>query len=203
MTDSAEKVSSSSDDTSQDGPIRRNFLVEFMAIVVGAITGLFGLMAGLLVFIDPLVRKNKVPLAHRDESSSNDGFVPVATLAAIPQDGSPVRFPVIMDVVDAWTFSPDQPVGAVWIRRIKGDELLCFHATCPHAGCSVALREGVFHCPCHNSAFDMEGNKVDVAGKKNPSPREMDQLEFRIEDGNIKVKFEDYYTGIHDKKPKL
>ena len=61
-----------------------------------------------------------------------------------------------------------------------------------------------FTAPATTAHFDMSGKKIKVAGKENPSPREMDELEFDVDDnGNILVKFVDFYTGIHEKKPKL
>jgi len=63
----------------------------------------------------------------------------------------------------------------------------------------------LYKCPCHNSAFNVAGEKVDLPGKENPSPRPMDTL--RVDDqklaasGEIWVEFLNFYTGIHEKKP--
>ena len=87
---------------------------------------------------------------------------------------------------------------------------MVFQATCPHAGCSVgASPDGsAFYCPCHNSSFDLEGRKQDRPGKKNPSPRDMDQLQYdegmlNKPEPEIWVRFVEYYTGRHDQKAKL
>ncbi len=188
---------------------RRNFLFEFATIAIGAVISLFGFFAGLIVFLDPLTRKEKVPLAYREAGSSGDGFIRVASLESLPDDGIPRRFPVIADQIDAWTFTPAQPIGAVFMRREKGkgnDDIQVFHATCPHAGCAVSFTSDTseFRCPCHNSAFDVNGQKIALAGKENPSPRPMDRLEYKVDDeGNIYVQFVNYYTGIHDKVEKI
>ena len=105
------------------------------AAAVGLVVGIFPLGAGLLVFLDPLRGKKRAPASVPD---SGEGFLKIATLDAVPDDGVPRRFPVVADLTDAWNFSPGQPVGAVYLRREKGKkEVQVFHATCPHAGCSV------------------------------------------------------------------
>ncbi len=207
MTD-AHQAATTSDHS--DNP-RRHFLVEAGCWIVGSVVGLFGLASGLVVFFDPLLRKHKVPeLYQQDESGAGEGYIRVATLDAIPDDGVPRRFPVIADLIDAWNFTPQQPVGAVYLRREKGEQkVTVFHATCPHAGCSVSYSADhhAYHCPCHNSAFGLNGEKVNRPGKENPSPRPLDELDVDKErlaaKGEIWVKFVNYYTGIHEQKQKI
>jgi menaquinol-cytochrome c reductase iron-sulfur subunit len=194
-------------------PPRRNFLYAFAAAAIGLVVSLFPVGSGLLVFLDPLRGKNRVPLSRRKEGGQG-GYLKIATLDAVPDDGIPRRFPVVADLSDAWNFSPGQPIGAVYLRRTKGEKAVqVFHATCPHAGCSVAYSHDsdpgkcLYKCPCHNSAFGLDGQKVDLPGKDNPSPRPLDALvvdgEKLASSGEIWVQFLNFYTGIHEKKPKL
>jgi menaquinol-cytochrome c reductase iron-sulfur subunit len=195
--------------TAPADPARRDMLWGFLAAATGLVVGLFPLGAGLMVFLDPLRGKKRVPASVPDGGSE---FLKIATLDAVPDDGIPRRFPVIADLTDAWNFSPGQPVGAVYVRREQGKkEVQVFHATCPHAGCSVAYshdadpKNRLYKCPCHNSAFDLEGEKVNLPGKENPSPRPMDTLEVdeqKLASGEVWVKFLNFYTGIHEKKAK-
>lgn len=197
-----------------DSP-RRSFLVEFGAIIVGAIGGLVSLGAGLMVFFDPLARKSSVPLKYQEGGQGSEGFVRVATLDSLPDDGLPRRFPVLDNQSDGWNFAANQPIGAVFLRREPGNtQVQVFQSTCPHAGCAVTFKDGdpsqpqgFYLCPCHNSAFDINGEKLVRAGKENPSPRSMDTLEIdqaRLEqDGEIWIKFVEFYTGREDKKPKI
>jgi Rieske Fe-S protein len=187
---------------------RRSFLVELSALVIGAVAGVSGLLAGLLVFFDPLMRKKQMPKLYRRGGGAGDDFLRITSLDAVPLGGAPQRFPVLADQIDAWNFSPGQPVGAVYIRRTGPAEVEVFHATCPHAGCAVTYVDGAkaYHCPCHNSSFDINGQKLNQPGKDNPSPRDMDTLEVdadRLQRGEIWVKFVDFYTGIEDKRPKI
>lgn len=175
----------------EDDPPRRNFLMEFWAIAIGGLVGLFPFLSGLAVLLDPL-RKNKA-------SADGPEPVPVAQLDSIPDDGVPRQFPVIKDRTDAWTFSPDERVGAVFLVRQPGaDHVDAFNVVCPHAGCFVGYDSGssAFQCPCHTSAFNLDGTII----KPSPSPRDMDKLETETDDaGWVQVRFANYIPGKHEK----
>jgi menaquinol-cytochrome c reductase iron-sulfur subunit len=170
---------------------RRGFLAKVLAIACGGIATLTPLAAGLWAFFHPLGRR-----------SAMARFVPVANLSAIPADGVPRRFPVVTDRMDAWTGYAAEPVGAVWLRREAGSDVVqALSATCPHAGCSVEMAAGgtCFRCPCHNSEFTFGGGIVHPS----PSPRPMDPLDCRVEDGGaVAVKWQMFLTGIADKVAK-
>ena len=161
---------------SDEHPPRRSFLYNAVTLTLSAILGLAPLLTGLAVFFDPLRRRGK---AAKAEDAGN--WLRIASLDAVPADGVPRQFPVIADQVDAWNRTPNQPVGLLDLRR-KPDskDVEVFTAVCPHAGCFVAVVEKEnqkqFLCPCHNSAFDLEGEKIEVAGVSHPSPRSMDSL---------------------------
>jgi len=204
MTDSP--AHQPSKETPASEPPRRSFLYHAMTIVVSSVIGLAPLVSGLAVFFDPLRRRAKAG-ASADESN----WLRIATLDAVPQDGIPRQFPVIADQVDAWNRIPDQPVGLLYLRREPGSQTVeALNAVCPHAGCFVALvdkgDEKQFRCPCHTSAFSLEGGKLNVAGVTNPSPRDMDPLEVDQEKlaatGEIWVDFKNFYPGKHERVEK-
>ena len=187
-------------------PPRRSFLYNALTIAISAIVGLAPLAAGLAVFFDPLRRKGEAP-------AGDDGgnWLRIASIDAVPADGLPRQFPVIADQVDAWNRTPNQPVGLLYARRQPdSEEVEVFTAVCPHAGCFVGVveKEGQpqFLCPCHNSAFDLEGKKIEASGVSHPSPRDMDVLEVDVEKlkatGEIWVDFKNFYPGKHDRVEK-
>ena len=182
---------------------RRNFVAKMASVVIGATVGLVPFIAGVLSFMNPLSSKNRTPEIYAGKSGDAvEGYVRVTTLDALSDGGAPQRFPVIDDKFDAWNFTPDQAIGAVYVRR-QGETVTVFNATCPHAGCSVQCDGTKFVCPCHNSAFNLDGTKTDSSsGRPNPSPRSMDELETRIEDGQVWVDFKNFYTGRHEKVAK-
>jgi menaquinol-cytochrome c reductase iron-sulfur subunit len=197
---------------SAGGKDRRDFVAVVGSIVTGTLAVGTSLGAGIATLLDPLVRKKRVPAYYSPAADAKENYVLITTLDAVPDDGLPRRFPVLADRVDAWTFTPSQPIGAVYIRREPGEQnVTVFHSTCPHAGCSVSFKkeesgEQVFFCPCHNSAFDVSGKKRDVAGRENPSPRDLDTLEVdadKLAQGEIWVEYVDFYTGQHEKKRKI
>jgi menaquinol-cytochrome c reductase iron-sulfur subunit len=178
-------------------PPRRDFLKKLLAMVAGGVAITVPAVAGLLVFLDPVRRKSKGAAS----------FVPVTPLDALPADGTPQRFQVIADRVDAWTKYRNVPLGAVYLKRIAAadsaaGQVIAFNALCPHAGCfvDVAADRKSFHCPCHNSGFNPDGSLRPGA----VSPRPMDQLEVDpegLKQGMVRVKFQNFVAGTHDKIP--
>ncbi len=170
---------------------RRGFLTKALALACGGLATLVPLGAGVWAFLDPLRRR-----------SAAARLVPVAELSAIPADGVPRRFPVVMDRTDAWTGYSAEPVGAVWLRREAGsDAVQALSATCPHAGCSVEMGPGgsCFRCPCHNSEFTFAGGIMEPS----PSPRPMDALDCEVNaDGTVAVKWQVFLAGVADKVAK-
>ena len=124
---------------------RRNFFWALIAIVAGGIVGIVPLAIGLYTFLIGPFQKKQTPLNYElggdQGAASNEYFV--APLGAIPEDGMPRRFEIVADRVDAWSFIPGQAIGAIFLSRQKAEpgqsEVVAFHATCPHAGCTVAL----------------------------------------------------------------
>ena len=165
---------------------RRGFMSRTAAVLIGGFVALVPAATGLAVFLDPLRRK-----------SGTGAYLRVATLSAVPADGVPRQFPVVAERVDAWNRSVE-PIGAIYLRRSPGQEVPeCLTATCPHAGCFVAFdrQTNTYQCPCHNSSFTIDGAIIEPS----PSPRAMDTLDCKIDQDEILVKFENFYTGKTDK----
>ncbi len=171
-------------------PDRRNFLTKAAAIVIGGLTAVAAPLAGVFVLFDPLRRKTEA-----------GGAVLVATLNALPEDGEPRKFPVLATRVDAWNRTPNVPVGAVYLQRLKDNSVRAFNVVCPHAGCFVDYRpkEQCYLCPCHDSRFGTDGKIIDP---KSPSPRGLDDLTVEVRNGTeVWVTFQNYRAGVHNKIP--
>ena len=176
-------------DTADTADSRRGFLTKALAVMCGGLATLVPVAAGVWAFLDPLRR-----------GSAAATFIPVADLAAVPDDGVPRQYPVVTDRVDAWTGFAAEPVGAVYLRREPGSqEVQALSATCPHAGCFVEMESTgrCFRCPCHNSSFTLDGGIVNPS----PSPRRMDSLECRVGDnGTVAVKWQKFRAGVAAKE---
>lgn len=167
---------------------RRGFLAGIGAVAAAGLALLAPLWSGVRVALDPLGR-----------SSGEADLIPVAKLAAIPDDGIPHKFRVVTDRVDAWNTHRQLPVGAVYLRR-SGDAVEALNVVCPHAGCfvNVAADRSRFVCPCHKSSFDLSGAVNDPAS---PSPRDMDTLDVEIRGDDVWVRFQNFLPGRAEKEP--
>ncbi|MGA2059601.1 MAG: Rieske 2Fe-2S domain-containing protein [Thermoguttaceae bacterium] len=169
---------------------RRGFLAKLTALIVGCVVLLTPAAVGIIAFLNPLKQKSRA-----------GGFIRVTNLDALPEDGSPQKFPVIADRTDAWNFFPNVPVGAVYLRRAGKDRVEALQVVCPHAGCSIGIEAAgngkKYFCPCHAASFDLAGKRLDA---DSPSPRAMDSLETEIRNNNeVWVKFQNFITGAANK----
>lgn len=160
----------------------------FLRIAVGLgglVVGTLLTVPGVAYVLDPLIRRRPRSDAWRDIGAAD-----------VLRDDRPVSLPVIGEKVDAWTRAPEQRLGTVWLRTV-GDEVEAFTAECPHLGCRIGYDgdEDQFTCPCHESAFGLDGSVI-----SGPSPRPMDRLEARVNEGRIEVRFRRYRTAIPEQK---
>jgi menaquinol-cytochrome c reductase iron-sulfur subunit len=169
---------------------RRGFFKKSLAVIIGGAAFVAPIFAGLMVLLDPLRRK-----------AAAGGAIKVTTLAALPDDGVPRKFPVLADQVDAWNKYRNVPIGAVYLRRTSDGKVEALNVVCPHAGCFVDFspERSKFLCPCHNSTFTLDG-KID--DPKSPSPRPMDSLSVQVRpNGEVWVTFQNFQAGRPEKVP--
>lgn len=169
-----------------------------LAVIIGGIVGLVPFAAGVVTFLDPLLKRKGAGA----DGETKGLVLRVATVDSIPDDGTPIQVPVISDLADAWNREPNQPIGAVFLRK-AGDEIQCFSAICPHAGCRVGYvgDRNIFQCPCHTSAFSLDGARQ----MPSPSPRDMDPLALdkeKLKQGEVWVEYVNFYPGREDREPK-
>jgi menaquinol-cytochrome c reductase iron-sulfur subunit len=196
-------MSASSNDSPGGTPDtqRRSFLSTCGAIGAGTLVAAFPFAAGWGVVTAPARSSS----TNSSEAGSDDGFVRVCPLDAVPADGTPQAFPVIADLVDAWTRAPNQRIGEVFLSRSDKDgkpHVLAITAACPHLGCAVEFSgaNSQFECPCHASGFAKDGKKL-----FGPSLRGLDELEVKLEEGGgsteVWVRFERFRAGVAERIP--
>jgi len=177
-------------DTSGDN--RRSFLGALVAVGAGALALLVPAVSGLIAFLNPLRQKGGAAK-----------MVPVASLETLPEDGAPQMFPVVTDKTDAWTKASNQIIGSVFLKRTDDEKqpVVAYQVVCPHAGCTIRFEDtgegGRFVCPCHEAYFDLSGGRIG----QSRSPRDMDTLDVKVEDGTVSVKFVNYRVGTSAKIP--
>lgn len=179
---------------------RRGFLAKAASIVIGGFVALTPVVAGLLFILDPLrlgldrLRIRKKP-GGTGPGVGKEGFIKIGRIDSVPADGKPVKFTVIADRVDAWNTFPQEPIGAVYVRRADAGKFLCFSVICPHLGCSVDCVAGAtkFHCPCHDSGFDLNGIRTNQTPPRDLDTLELDEEKFAV--GELWVKYQTFRTG--------
>jgi menaquinol-cytochrome c reductase iron-sulfur subunit len=181
---------------------RRSFLSRLAAGLVAGVLVVFPFAAGWGVLLHPLRRRTP---AEKDEPLDMAGFVRICPLESLPADGVPHEFVVTADVADAWTRSPGQRIGSLFLTRATADgepRVIAFTATCPHLGCAVEFdaADGRFECPCHESAFAKNGEKL-----FGPSLRGLDPLEVKLVGDagamEVWVEFQQFRAGIEERTP--
>jgi cytochrome b6-f complex iron-sulfur subunit len=74
---------------------------------------------------------------------------------------------------------PDSSVTFMEEERVflvrQGNTFRCLSAICTHLGCTVNRVEHGYHCPCHGSLFDEQGNV-----KSGPAPRQLEWFQVTL-----------------------
>lgn len=143
----------------------------------------------------------------RNRPARNGDFKSVARLDSLQKD-VPVQAVIRDQRRDAWTLHPNDLIGRVWLIRRDGNKVQAFTTICPHLGCSINYEDKakLFICPCHNGSWDSQCKlvtdpatlqKLGIA--ENPAPRDMDELDVKVEGDQVLVKYENFISGRHDK----
>jgi cytochrome b6-f complex iron-sulfur subunit len=74
--------------------------------------------------------------------------------------------------------------GKFYLARLEDGGFLALSRKCTHLGCTVpwVSEKNKFECPCHASAFDIQGNVISA-----PAPRALDIYPVKIENQIVKV----------------
>lgn len=76
------------------------------------------------------------------------------------------------------------PNGRFYVVRQSDGGFVALYQKCTHLGCAVPWepRVGQFVCPCHASAFELDGTVLNP-----PAPRPLDRFPVQIVDGSLIV----------------
>ena len=152
---------------------RRDF-VKLTTAAVGTVIGaVFGIPAvGYL--ISPALR-----------AGSKDAWVPIGKLEDIPV-GEPFPFSFTRTQVNGWERTATNYGGFVLRKSEDPNDILILSSRCTHLACQVNWHAETqsYVCPCHDAAFDIEGNVLD-----GPPPRPLDIYdEFELdEEGKLLI----------------
>lgn len=154
-------------------------------------------LAGSLVFLG--VMFNAVPfvgaLLKRPAGAQAEGFASVGPVSGL----APLQ-PVNLTFADVQqdAYVHQTVTRTVWAVKQASGEVLVYTPVCPHLGCQATWDPGAKHfiCPCHTSIWTVEGKLV-----SGPSPRNLDTLPSRVDNGVLMVKWVQYELGTPQKIP--
>lgn len=115
--------------------------------------------------------------------------------------GTPKKITISAGRRDAWLTTPAVTVGSVWVIRTQEEpaEFTVLSTVCPHLGCPISHQKKGFLCPCHSSTFSAQGERIEANGKSSPSPRNMDSIPHRIDDGVLLCSYKKFRIGATHK----
>jgi menaquinol-cytochrome c reductase iron-sulfur subunit len=163
---------------------RRSFLRNLF-VAVGGLVG-----ATLTI---PLVRFATFPLRTREDGASWSDVGKIDEFVSLTK---PVGRTIDVEKTDGWRSTTAQD--GVYVVPVGSGQLKVLSSVCPHLGCSVRWIENKdrFICPCHGGTFTSTG--VRVSG---PPRRAMDELESKVENGVLKVRFQYFRQLSAQKEP--
>jgi menaquinol-cytochrome c reductase iron-sulfur subunit len=166
---------------------RRGFL-KLMTAGLGAVTAALAVIPGLGFLAST---------GRRSESGSASPLRVASERDVKP--GKPLRVTAVGPHEDAWLRLEKVTLGSCWLVRATDDgPIRAFSTVCPHLGCGVDFDEaaGKFNCPCHTSAFDLDGRCL-----SGPSPRGLDELDTRVAGRDVLVRYQRFRVGTAKREP--
>ena len=144
---------------------------DFLKLSIAAVGATIGAGMGL-----PAVAYVVGPALKKDQAQN---WIQLGAVSKIPL-GEPTLFKFKIQTQTGWIV--DEREVSVYILTDDGREFAALSNICTHLGCRVRwiADNQQFFCPCHNAAFDKEGNIL--AG---PPPRPLDRFEVKVEDGQL------------------
>lgn len=162
---------------------RRSFL--------GVLLGFGAAVVGTALSV-PLLRVALYPLLHTTTQTTWSDVGQANEFATLTV---PAKRLITVEQVDGWRKIVSEK--AIYVLPPKDGILRVLSPICPHLGCSIPWSETrqEFVCPCHTAIFASDGAHI-----SGPSPRSMDDLESRVENGMLQVRYQYFRQLIATKE---
>lgn len=127
----------------QEGSTRRRFHATFLYGLWAMIAGALSLPAAMYLLVPPRGRKESEWIETGEVS-----HLPLRT---------PEEVFFRRNRVDGWKVTSEKVTA--WVVRMSEQDVVAYVPQCTHLGCAYHwdARTGNFLCPCHSSAFSIEG----------------------------------------------
>lgn len=163
--------------TNPSNKSRRAFL---LMLPLAGIAGMFtSIAAAAIRFLRPVT------------ATGRQQWIDIAQVAEITGN-KPLARKVRAEQVAGWAKSIAEH--SVYILPGHNNQVLS--AVCPHEGCEVSWRdeERVFACPCHDSNFTADGQRIN-----GPARRGLDPLPSRVMDGKVQIQYQFFVNNTSER----
>lgn len=156
---------------------RRNFLLLVPLGIFAAVAGT--LLTAAFRFLHPHV------------TTSEAKWSDVAPLEELKGE-RPIMRSIVAEHDAGWASTMEEHF--VYVLPNKSHQVLS--SVCPHEGCNVSWRDDTngFFCPCHDSFFAADGERV-----SGPSRRGLDPLPTRQENGRLQVQYRTFANNTEER----
>lgn len=147
---------------------------DFMKTATGAIAGIISLgmaIPAVAYIVGPALKKNEA-----------EEWIALGSASKV-ELGTPTLFKTRIERQTGWILNVSEV--SVYVLTDDGREYVAMSNTCTHLGCRVRwiTDQEQFFCPCHNAAFDKDGEVL-----SGPPPRPLDRYEVKVEDDQLYIK---------------
>jgi Rieske Fe-S protein len=148
---------------------RKDFLSMAILAIGGVISFAIGIPA-VAYILGPALRK-----------ANEQNWIPLGAASKV-EVGVPTLFKAKIEQKAGWITNEQELT--FYVLTDNGRDFVAMSNVCTHLGCRVRWVENQeqFFCPCHNAAFDKQG---DVAS--GPPPRPLDKFEVKVENDQLFV----------------
>ncbi|MDZ4799825.1 MAG: ubiquinol-cytochrome c reductase iron-sulfur subunit [Bryobacteraceae bacterium] len=145
---------------------RRSFQQIVIAAMGAVMSGAMAIPAVAYLFATPKSRRKA-------------GWVEAGDIGQVPLN-TPEEVVFRRTRVDGWKTSNER--ASAWVIRTSPTEVIALAPQCTHLGCAYHWAEDKkeFACPCHTSAFSMDGKVL-----SGPAPRSLDRYEVKLEGSKL------------------
>lgn len=108
-------------------------------------------------------------------------LVEVADISKLPV-GAPEEVVFRRTRVDGWKVTSEK--ATAWVVKTAEGQAIAFAPQCTHLGCAFSWddRKRTFVCPCHTSAFSLDGRVLE-----GPAPRPLDRYETEVRGSKLLI----------------
>lgn len=147
---------------------RRSFSSVLINLIGGAIAAAAAVPAAVYLLVKP-------------KATDTNDWAEVADIRQL-QVGKPQEIVYSRKRTDGWRKVVEKV--STWVVRTDQNKVVAFNPSCTHLGCAYHWENSAkqFICPCHGSAFTVDGKVV-----KGPAPRNLDRYVCRIESNKVLV----------------